>query len=165
MPATRSTVAHVTAVAAVALGLAVAAPGGAQAKEKVVLDVRGYSVPSAPAAGVYTFSGLVTGEPFHGQPFTGTFGPDDGTLPVRVPGQPQPCEAASGTMRIGNATGSVTLAVSGEMCEQWGSFPTFGEWSVTDADGTFAKAKGSGSFSWNAQLWGTLWSASGELKH
>jgi hypothetical protein len=89
----------------------------------------------------------------------GVLGPDDGTLP-----QSRACEPASGTMTIGGPTGSVTLALSGEMCEQGGSCPTFGEWAVADADGAFAKAKGGGMLSWNAPLWGTLWSAPGEFK-
>ena len=159
MRTTARTATRTAAVAAVVLGVAVAGQGGAHAKDRIALDLRGYSAPSAPVGGVVGFTGLVTGDPFHGLRFTGSFGPDDGTLP-----QSRACEPASGTMTIGDETGSVTFAVSGEMCEQFGSYPTFGSWSVADADGAFAKAKGDGMFSWNAQMWGTLWSTSGELK-
>ncbi len=148
-----------TTTAAVLLGVVVAGSGGAHAKDKSTIDLRGYAAPSAPVDSVFAFSGLVTGDPFHGLRSTGSFGPDDGTLP-----ESRTCEPASGTMTVGDSTGSVTFAVSGEMCEQFGSYPTFGSWSVTGADGAFRKAKGNGLFSWNAQLWGTLWSTSGELK-
>lgn len=153
------TASRATTVAFVVLGVTVAGHSGAQAKDKIALDVSGYSAPSAPVSGVFGFSGPVKGDPFHGLRFTGSFGPDDGTLP-----QARACEPASGTMTISDQTGSVTLAVSGEMCENRGTYPTFGSWSVADADGAFRKAKGGGLFSWNAQLWGTLWSTSGQLK-
>jgi hypothetical protein len=154
------TLSALTAATVAAAGLAVALPATAHAKTKSTIDLRGYSVPAAPVDGVVSFTGLTTGDPFHGDTFTGSFGAVDGTLPTA-----QQCEPASGSMTIGNAgNGYITLALSGEICDHWGTYRTFGDWKITDGSGQYAKAKGNGMFSFSAQSWGTLWSASGQMK-
>lgn len=155
------TVARTTAVAAAAVALAVAVPTAAQAKDKLDLDLFGYAAPAAPVAGAVPFSGFVTtvDDTFYGNRFTGSFGPADGTFP-----QARACEPGTGTLTIGDDRGTVTLAISGEMCENWGTYPTNGTWSVTSGTGRFDKAKGSGTFAWNAQSFGTIWSAYGTFK-
>jgi hypothetical protein len=159
MPSLSNTIARTVVVAATAVGLAAVAPGAAQAKEKTFLSVSGYAATTPPVNGVSSFTGFVTGDPFYGFTHTGTFGPDDGTFP-----QSQACEPASGTMTVGDSAGTVTFALEAEMCDQYGTYPSFGSWTVTSATGALAKAKGTGQFSWNAQWWGTLWSMTGTLR-
>jgi hypothetical protein len=81
------TVARTTAVVAAAVGLAIAVPAVAQAKDKLDLGVSGYAVPTAPTGGAYAFSGWTSAvdDTFYGTTFSGTFGPVDSTLPQRAP--------------------------------------------------------------------------------
>ena len=159
---TARTAARSAAVIAAAIGLSVAVPGAAQAKEKTDVDVRGYALATAPSGGVYAFSGYTTAAdgPFVGTTFSGTVGVADGTLP-----QSHACEPGTGSLTLTNASGSVTLAVDAEICEHSGTYPTNGSWTVTSSSGSFAKAKGSGLFFWNTQWWGTTWSALGTFKN
>ena len=53
-----STIARTVLVAATAAGLAAAAPGVAQAKEKTDLSVSGYAAATPPVNGVVSFTGF-----------------------------------------------------------------------------------------------------------
>lgn len=152
------TLSRTLAVVAGAAVLAVV-PTAAEAKTKTALDVGGFSA-GTPTASGFAIAGFVTGEPFHGSTVSGSFDAVDGTRPTGLQ-----CEPAAGSLTLGAvATGQLTIAVDGELCDQFGSPRGSGTWTVTDGTGSYAKAKGSGTFGVNNLFIGAVWGLRGELK-
>lgn len=148
-----------TLVVTVGAALVAVVPTAAEAKTKTFLDVGGFSA-GTPTASGFGIAGFATGDPFYGATVSGSFDAVDGTRPTGLQ-----CEPATGSLTLGSvATGQLTIAVDGELCDQFGSPRGTGTWTVTDGTGDYARAKGSGTFGVNNLFIGAVWGVRGELK-